>query len=93
MLMQEAGTRAEDVEEEEISEEEEEETEEVKDGISRTSPASTVEEGDTRPPLARVPRCLEGIDEMRGEEMVKGENGKPLLQQMTNLRRPGWPWS
>ena len=78
------GTREEDVgeDEEDLEAEEEtseeEETEEVKGETSRVSPASTAGGRDTRPPLAQVPRSLEEIDEMRREETVKGENGKPL---------------
>ena len=56
---------------EEAEEETEEEAEAARNGTNQDSPVSTVEARDTKPPIARVPRSLEGIDEMAGEEMVK----------------------
>ena len=73
------GEAEEDLEDEEVTPEGE--TKEIEEGRNRTnrrSPASTVEERGTRPPLVQVPRSLEGKDAMRRKGVVKEKAGKPL---------------
>ena len=86
----------EDLEEEdedvEDLEEEDAINEEVENRTYQSSPASTAEEKDIKPPLAQVPRSLEGKTEKRRREKVKDEKRKPLRSR-TNRRKPGWPCS
>ena len=67
-----------EAEEETSKAETEEETAEARNENNRSSPATIVEERDTRLSSARVRRNLEGISETAGREMVKEGTRKPL---------------